>query len=50
MCGIDFYVYYGFFLLFMSIVVGYELIGQIVEVGVGVIEFCVGDRVGVFWN
>jgi 2-desacetyl-2-hydroxyethyl bacteriochlorophyllide A dehydrogenase len=50
MCGTDLHVHHGLFPLPTPIVAGHEPTGEIVEVGAGVTELRVGDRVGVFWN
>jgi len=50
MCGTDVHVHRGLFPLQPPFVAGHEATGEIVEVGPGVTEFQVGDRVGVFWN
>jgi len=50
MCGTDVHVHHGLFPLKPPIVAGHEPTGEIVEVGAGVTDLRVGDRVGVFWN
>jgi 2-desacetyl-2-hydroxyethyl bacteriochlorophyllide A dehydrogenase len=50
MCGTDLHVHHGHFPLPPPIVAGHEPAGEIVEVGAGVTDLRVGDRVGVFWN
>lgn len=50
MCGTDLHVHHGFFPLKAPIVAGHEPVGEIVEVGAGVTQLRVGDRVGVHWN
>ena len=50
MCGTDLHVHHGMFPLTPPIVAGHEPTGEIVEVGAGVVDLRVGDRVGVFWN
>jgi len=50
MCGTDLHVHHGAFGLPLPIVAGHEPVGEIVELGAGVIDFKVGDRVGVHWN
>jgi len=50
MCGTDLHVHHGAFGLPLPIVAGHEPVGEIVEVGAGVVDLRVGDRVGVHWN
>lgn len=50
MCGTDVHVHHGMFPLKPPFVAGHEPTGVIAEVGAGVTELKVGDRVGVFWN
>ncbi len=50
LCGTDVHVHHGVFPLAPPFVAGHEPTGDIVEVGAGVTDLKVGDRVGVFWN
>lgn len=50
LCGTDLHVHHGMFPLQPPFVAGHEPTGVVVEVGAGVTDFKVGDRVGVFWN
>jgi D-arabinose 1-dehydrogenase-like Zn-dependent alcohol dehydrogenase len=50
MCGTDLHVHHGIFPLKPPFVAGHEPTGEIVELGAGVTDLKVGDRVGVFWN
>jgi len=50
MCGTDLHVHHGLFGLPLPIVAGHEPVGEIVELGHGVTDLEVGDRVGVHWN
>jgi len=50
MCGTDLHVHHGMFPLKPPFVAGHEPTGEIVEVGAGVTDLLVGDRVGAFWN
>jgi D-arabinose 1-dehydrogenase-like Zn-dependent alcohol dehydrogenase len=50
MCGTDLHVHHGIFPLTPPFVAGHEATGEIVELGAGVVDLRVGDRVGVFWN
>jgi D-arabinose 1-dehydrogenase-like Zn-dependent alcohol dehydrogenase len=50
MCGTDIHVHNGMFPLKPPFVAGHEPTGEIVEIGAGVTDLRVGDRVGVFWN
>jgi D-arabinose 1-dehydrogenase-like Zn-dependent alcohol dehydrogenase len=50
MCGTDLHVHNGVFPLEPPFVAGHEATGEIVELGAGVTDLKVGDRVGVFWN
>jgi 2-desacetyl-2-hydroxyethyl bacteriochlorophyllide A dehydrogenase len=50
MCGTDLHVHHGHMGMTPPIVAGHEPVGEIVEVGAGVTDLRVGDRVGVHWN
>ena len=50
MCGTDVHVHHGVFPLKPPIVAGHEPAGEIVDVGPGVTDLRVGDRVGAIWN
>ena len=50
MCGTDLHVHHGMFPLKTPFVAGHEPTGEITELGAGVTDLKVGDRVGVFWN
>ena len=50
MCGTDLHVHHGSFGLPLPVVAGHEPVGEIVELGPGVVDFKLGDRVGVHWN
>jgi len=50
MCGTDLHVHHGVFPLKPPIVAGHEATGEIVELGAGVTDLRVGDRVGGFGN
>jgi len=50
MCGTDLHVHHGVFPLKPPFVAGHEPAGTVVELGAGVTDLKVGDRVGVFWN
>jgi D-arabinose 1-dehydrogenase-like Zn-dependent alcohol dehydrogenase len=50
MCGTDLHVHHGMFPLQTPFVAGHEPTGEIVELGAGVTDLRVGDRVGAFWN
>ncbi len=50
MCGTDLHVHHGHMGLKPPIVAGHEPVGEIVELGAGVTDLRVGDRVGVHWN
>lgn len=50
MCYTDLHAHHGVFPLKPPFVAGHEPAGEIVEVGPGVTDLRVGDRVGVFWN
>jgi D-arabinose 1-dehydrogenase-like Zn-dependent alcohol dehydrogenase len=50
MCGTDVHVHHGMFPLKPPFVAGHEPAGVVVELGAGVTDLQVGDRVGVFWN
>jgi D-arabinose 1-dehydrogenase-like Zn-dependent alcohol dehydrogenase len=49
MCGTDVHAHRGSFPLKVPVVAGHEPTGEIVELGAGVTDLNVGDRVGVFW-
>ncbi|WP_394824012.1 alcohol dehydrogenase catalytic domain-containing protein [Pendulispora albinea] len=50
MCGTDVHLHRGQFPAKLPVVAGHEPTGEIVEVGAGVTDFKVGDRVGVVWD
>jgi D-arabinose 1-dehydrogenase-like Zn-dependent alcohol dehydrogenase len=50
MCYTDLHAHHGVFPLKPPFVAGHEPAGVIVEIGAGVTDLRVGDRVGVFWN
>jgi D-arabinose 1-dehydrogenase-like Zn-dependent alcohol dehydrogenase len=50
MCYTDLHAHHGVFPLKPPFVAGHEPAGEIAEVGAGVTDLRVGDRVGVFWN
>jgi D-arabinose 1-dehydrogenase-like Zn-dependent alcohol dehydrogenase len=50
MCGTDLHVHHGHMGMTPPIVAGHEPAGEIVELGAGVTDLRVGDRVGVHWN
>jgi 2-desacetyl-2-hydroxyethyl bacteriochlorophyllide A dehydrogenase len=50
LCGTDLHVHHGMFPLKPPIIAGHEAAGDIVELGAGVTDLRVGDRVGAFWN
>ncbi len=50
MCYTDLHAHHGVFGLKTPFVAGHEPAGVIVELGAGVTDLRVGDRVGVFWN
>ncbi len=50
MCGTDLHAHHGHLGAKLPIVLGHEPAGEIVELGAGVLDLKVGDRVGVFWN
>lgn len=50
MCGTDLHAHHGHLGAKPPIVLGHEPAGEIVELGAGVLDLRVGDRVGVFWN
>jgi D-arabinose 1-dehydrogenase-like Zn-dependent alcohol dehydrogenase len=50
MCGTDLHAHHGHLGAKPPIVLGHEPAGEIVELGAGVLDLKVGDRVGVFWN
>jgi D-arabinose 1-dehydrogenase-like Zn-dependent alcohol dehydrogenase len=49
-CGTDLHAHHGTLGAKLPIVPGHEPAGEIVELGAGVTDRKVGDRVGVFWN
>jgi len=49
LCGTDLHVHHGVFPLKTPFVAGHEPAGEIVELGAGVTDLRIGDRVGVFW-
>jgi D-arabinose 1-dehydrogenase-like Zn-dependent alcohol dehydrogenase len=49
-CGTDLHAHHGHLGVKLPIVLGHEPAGEIVELGAGVLDLKVGDRVGVFWN
>jgi D-arabinose 1-dehydrogenase-like Zn-dependent alcohol dehydrogenase len=49
MCGTDVHVHHGYLPVTPPIVPGHEPVGEIAEVGPGVRNLKVGDRVGVHW-
>jgi D-arabinose 1-dehydrogenase-like Zn-dependent alcohol dehydrogenase len=49
-CGTDLHAHHGTLGVKLPIVPGHEPAGEIVEVGAGVLDLNLGDRVGVFWN
>jgi D-arabinose 1-dehydrogenase-like Zn-dependent alcohol dehydrogenase len=50
LCYTDLHAHHGAFPLPTPFVAGHEPAGVILEVGAGVTDLQVGDRVGVFWN
>jgi len=50
LCGTDLHVHHGMFPLQPPFIAGHEPTGVVVELGAGVTDLKVGDRVGVFWN
>lgn len=50
MCYTDLHAHHGLFPLKPPFVAGHEPAGVIVELGAGVTDLKVGDRVGVFWH
>ena len=50
MCGTDLHVHHGTLPLPTPIIAGHEPVGEVVELGAGVTDLRVGDRVGAFWN
>lgn len=50
MCFTDLHAHHGVFPLKPPFVAGHEPAGVIAELGAGVTDLKVGDRVGVFWN
>ena len=50
MCGTDLHVHHGAFGLPPGLVAGHEPVGEIVELGAGVTDLRLGDRVGVHWH
>src|SRR5262245_26351071 len=51
LCGTDVHVHRGFLPMAKPpLVPGHEPVGRIVELGQGVTDLKVGDRVGVSWN
>jgi D-arabinose 1-dehydrogenase-like Zn-dependent alcohol dehydrogenase len=50
MCGTDLHAHHGHLGAKPPIILGHEPAGEIVELGAGVLDLKVGDRVGVFWN
>jgi propanol-preferring alcohol dehydrogenase len=50
MCGTDLHAHHGHLGVKVPIVLGHEPAGEIVELGAGVLDLKMGDRVGVFWN
>jgi D-arabinose 1-dehydrogenase-like Zn-dependent alcohol dehydrogenase len=50
LCGTDVHVHHGHMpFVQLPIVAGHEPVGRIVELGAGVTDFKIGDRVGVSW-
>ena len=49
-CGTDLHAHHGTLGAKLPCVPGHEPAGEIVELGAGVTDLKVGDRVGVFWN
>lgn len=50
MCGTDVHVHRGSISFPLPLIAGHEVVGEIIELGAGVIDFKVGDRVGVSWT
>jgi len=50
MCGTDLHAHHGHLGAKLPIVLGHEPAGEVAELGAGVLDLKVGDRVGVFWN
>ncbi len=50
LCGTDLHVHHGLFPIQTPFVAGHEPVGEIVELGPGVTDLRIGDRVGVFWH
>jgi D-arabinose 1-dehydrogenase-like Zn-dependent alcohol dehydrogenase len=50
MCGTDVHVHHGLLPVKPPLVAGHEPTGEVVELGAGVTDLKVGDRVGVFWQ
>lgn len=50
LCGTDLHIHHGIMPISLPLVCGHEPVGEIVEVGAGVENLKVGDRVGVCWN
>ena len=50
MCGTDLHVQNGVFPVKTPLVIGHEPVGEIAELGPGVTDLRVGDRVGVSWH
>jgi D-arabinose 1-dehydrogenase-like Zn-dependent alcohol dehydrogenase len=50
LCGTDLHAHHGRLGGTVPMVPGHEPAGEIVELGVGVLDLKVGDRVGAFWN
>jgi len=50
LCFTDLHAHHGVFPLKLPFVAGHEPAGVIAELGAGVTDLRVGDRVGVFWN
>lgn len=50
LCGTDLHVHHGDFPVPLPCIPGHEPVGEVVEVGPGVTDLVLGDRVGVFWH
>ena len=50
MCGTDIHVHHGLIPVKLPIVAGHEAVGEIVQLGAGVTDLKVGDRVGISWH
>jgi D-arabinose 1-dehydrogenase-like Zn-dependent alcohol dehydrogenase len=50
MCFTDLHAHHGLLQVKPPFVAGHEPAGEVVELGAGVLDLKVGDRVGVFWN